>query len=94
MDPLNNPAPAAAAPELRDRDSIPDRFKWDLTHIFPGWDQWQRAYEELETKIAAYAALQGTLDKGSGHLLAAMKLSDDKSQKQLVENYIQDLKIN
>ena len=92
MDPLNSPAPAPAAPELRDRGSIPDRFKWDLTHIFPGWDEWQRAYAELETKIAAYAALQGTLDRGGGHLLAAMKLSDDIGQLTYKVWYFASLK--
>jgi len=92
MDPLNFPAQAPAAPELRDRDSIPDRFKWDLTHIFPGWDQWQGAYSELETKIAAYAALQGTLDKGSAHLLTVMKLSDDIGQLTYKVWYFASLK--
>jgi oligoendopeptidase F len=92
MDPLNASAPAPAAPELRDRDSIPDRFKWDLTHIFPGWDQWQSAYEELESKIGAYAALQGTLDKGATHLLAVMKLSDDIGQLTYKVWYFASLK--
>ncbi len=32
---------APAAPPLRDRDSIPDRFKWNLTNIFADWDEWQ-----------------------------------------------------
>ena len=74
------PADTAAAPLLRDRLDIPDRFKWNLTHIFPGWPAWQAAYDELETKIGAYAALQGTHAQGPATLLAAMKLSDDIGQ--------------
>ena len=54
-------ADAPAAPLLRDRTDIPARFKWNLTHIFAGWQEWQAAYRELETSIAAYATLQGTL---------------------------------
>src|SRR5881628_1403688 len=73
-------AEAPAAPHLRDRSHIPDRFKWDLTDIFPGWAEWQRACEDLEVKIGGYAALQGTLAKGPDRLLAAMKLSDDIGQ--------------
>jgi oligoendopeptidase F len=92
MDSLNASAPAPAAPELRDRDSIPDRFKWDLTDIFPGWDAWQRAYAELETKIGAYAALQGTLDKGGDQLLTVMKLSDDIGQLTYKVWYFASLK--
>src|SRR6266853_1766025 len=61
-------AEAAAAPQLRDRSEIPDRFKWNLTHIFPDWSAWQAAFEELDTKIGAYAALQGTLAKGAERL--------------------------
>src|SRR4029077_10084213 len=79
---MNSPltAEAPAAPHLRDRTNIPDRFKWNLNDIFPDWDAWQRAYDELETRIGAYAALQGTLAQGADRLLAAMQLSDDIGQ--------------
>jgi oligoendopeptidase F len=74
------PAEAGAATELRDRTSIPDRFKWNLQQIFESWDAWHAAYNELETKIAAFAALQGTLAHGPERLLAAKKLADDIGQ--------------
>jgi oligoendopeptidase F len=79
MDSLG-PAEAPAAPQLRDRADIPDRFKWNLTHIFADWAEWQRGYDELDVKIGGYAALQGTLAQGGDRLLAAMKLSDDIGQ--------------
>ena len=74
------PAEAPAAPPLRDRQTIPDRFKWNLTHIYPDWETWKRAYDELELKTSAYGALQGTLAKGPEPLLAAFKLSDEIGQ--------------
>jgi oligoendopeptidase F len=74
------PAEAPAAPALRERDAIPDRFKWDLTHIFPDWTAWDAAYEDLDRKIAAFAGLQGTLARGAEALLAALKLRDDIGQ--------------
>ena len=77
------PAEAPAAPPLRDRGAIPDRFKWNLTHIFPDADAWKRAYDELDTKISAYAALQGTLAQGppdGNRLLAAYRISDEIGQ--------------
>ena len=46
------PAEAPAALQLRDRHEIPDRFKWNLGHIFRDWDAWKTAYDELERKIA------------------------------------------
>jgi oligoendopeptidase F len=71
------PADAAVAPPLRQRSDIPDRFKWNLAHIFPNWDAWTAAYDELDGKIARYAALQGSLATGAAALLAALTLSDD-----------------
>src|SRR5712691_4955899 len=91
MDSLST-AEAPAAPHLRDRSDIPDRFKWDLTDIFPGWAEWQRACEDLEVKIGGYAALQGTLAKGPDRLLAAMKLSDDIGQLTYKVLYFASLK--
>jgi oligoendopeptidase F len=85
-------AEAAPAPQLRDRNEIPDRFKWNLTHIFPDWDAWRRAYDDLEIKIGAYAALQGSIAKGPARLLAAMKLSDDIGQLTYKVWYFASLK--
>src|SRR5262245_62245540 len=73
-------ADAPAVPQLRDRADIPARFKWNLTHIFDDWSQWEAAYQTLDTRIGDYAALQGTLGKGADHLLAAMRLSDEIGQ--------------
>jgi oligoendopeptidase F len=67
---------APAAPALRDRADIPERFKWNLTHIFSDWGQWQAAYDELDVKIDAFAALRGTLSAGPERLLAALRLRD------------------
>ena len=86
------PATASAAPRLCDRTDVPDRFKWNLTHIFPDWSAWQRAYDELERKIAAYAALQGTLATGPDRLLAAYRLRDDIGQLEYKVWYFAALK--
>jgi oligoendopeptidase F len=87
-----SPVEAAAAPELRERVEIPDRFKWNLTHIFGNWEEWQEAYEDLEVKIGAYAALQGTLAQGPDQLMAAMKLADDIGQLTYKVWYFASLK--
>lgn len=68
------------APTLRERDQIPDQFKWDLGRIFPDWDAWQVAYEDLDRKIAAFARLRGTLSSGAKALLTALQLRDDVGQ--------------
>jgi len=86
------PAEAPAAPQFKSRSDIPDRFKWNLQHIFPDWPAWQAAFDDLETKIAAYAALQGSLAKGADQLLAAMRLSDDIGQLTYKVWYFASLK--
>jgi oligoendopeptidase F len=77
---LLKPAEAPAAPALRERDQIPDRFKWNLTHIFPDWPAWEAAYRDLDQKIVAFGALQGTLAKGGDALLGALQLRDEIGQ--------------
>jgi oligoendopeptidase F len=78
---MHSPATAAsAATELRDREQIPERFKWNLTHIFSDWTAWQAAYDDLDAKIAQFAALQGTLEGGPTPLLAALRLRDEIGQ--------------
>jgi oligoendopeptidase F len=79
MDPLAR-AEAPSAPPLRDRREIPDRFKWNLAHIFSGWPEWEAAYAELDRKIAEYAALEGTLGQGADALLRTLTLADDIGQ--------------
>ena len=70
---------APAAPPLRDRDSIPERFKWNLRNIFGTWEEWESAYAELDRKIDTFAALQGTLARAGG-LLSALRLRDEIGQ--------------
>ena len=91
MDPVA-PAEAPAAPSLRDRADIPERFKWSLTDIFPDWSAWQAAYDELGAKIGAFAALQGTLEQGPEGLLAALRLRDDIGQLSYKVWYFPSLK--
>src|SRR5438128_198325 len=86
------PAETAAAPQLRERHAIPDRFKWNLAHIFSSWEAWKAAYDELDRKIGAYAALQGTLAQGPDQLLAALKLADDIGQLEYKVWYFAALK--
>jgi len=87
-----SPAEAPAAPAQRTRDQIEDRFKWNLSHIFSDWDAWQRAYDELDRKIAQYASLQGTLKGGPDKLLTALTLSDDIGQLEYKVWYFPSLK--
>ena len=62
---------------LRNRDDIPQRYKWDLTAICRDWDNWSESYRKLESAIEAFKAFQGTLSQGAGRLLAAFRAMDE-----------------
>ena len=61
---------------LPPRDAIPSRYTWDLTAICRDWDEWTRAYGDLESEITAFAGLQGTLAQGADYLLTAFRAMD------------------
>ena len=82
--PFSHPSDVATPepPQLRSRrrEEIPDRFKWNLSDIFPDWTGWESGYKELEAGIARYAALKGSLSGGAEALLRAFRLSEELGQ--------------
>jgi len=66
-----------ARPQTLNRDSIPDRYKWDFTHIYPDWDAWEQDMARLEAMMDEYADLEGTLSQGPDQVLTAYQLSDE-----------------
>ena len=73
---LYSPADGTATATLREREEIPDRYKWNLTTIFSDWAAWDAGYAELDARVARFAAMQGSLAGGAAHLLAALQLRD------------------
>ncbi|MCB2229103.1 oligoendopeptidase F [bacterium] len=66
-----------AGPYGLDRDSIPDKYKWDFTDIYASWDEWRAGMAQLEQLMDQYAALEGTLAQGPDQILKAYKLGDE-----------------
>ncbi len=64
----------------RRREDVPDHFKWNLADIFPGWEEWEAGYKQLEAGIPKYEALKGTLSGGPENLLKAFRLSEALGQ--------------
>ncbi|GAB4337906.1 MAG: oligoendopeptidase F [Calditrichia bacterium] len=59
------------------RDEIPEKYKWNLSDIYPNWEAWEKGYAELEKKMDEIASLKGTLKTGPEQLLKAQKLQDE-----------------
>jgi len=64
----------------RRREDVPERFKWNLSDIFPDWNEWEAGYKRLESGIDRYASLKGTLAEGADALLKAFRLSEELGQ--------------
>jgi oligoendopeptidase F len=80
FDPSDVATPEPPQTRSRRRDEIPERFKWNLTDIFPDWETWEEGYKRLEAGIERYAALKGTLASGPDKLLEAFRLSEELGQ--------------
>ena len=60
------------------RETIPSRYKWDLSAICRSWDDWQQLYGRLDSAIGAFQRFQGTLASGGApRLLEAFRTMDD-----------------
>jgi oligoendopeptidase F len=71
---------APQAVVTRERRDIPPELTWDLSDIFPGWAEWERACAELGRRIDEFQARQGTLGRGPERLLSAMQAADALGQ--------------
>ena len=59
--------------QQRDRASIPDKYKWDLTHIYPSNAVWRAAKEKLEADIPSLRQFKGTLGTSPAALADALE---------------------
>lgn len=64
----------------RARAEIPERYRWDLSAIFPDLESWQRAFDDLSRGIDAFPAFKGTLAQGADRLLEALQANDALDQ--------------
>ncbi len=65
-----------AAPVLRERDRarIPDRYKWDLTHIYPDDHEWLEAKKQFVERLPEIERYKGRLMESAQVLLACFDL--------------------
>ncbi|HSQ69382.1 MAG TPA: oligoendopeptidase F [Steroidobacteraceae bacterium] len=56
-----------------ERADIPDRYKWDLSALYAGEQQWIAAKKKINEDIPQLARWQGRLGESPATLLAAMK---------------------
>jgi len=72
----------AAKPQTQNRAEIPAEYKWDFTPIYPNWEAFEKDFKGLDTRIAAFTKLQGSLKKGPKAVLAAYQAMDEMGKLQ------------
>jgi oligoendopeptidase F len=67
-------------PDTRDRSEIPERYTWDLSHVYPDWQRWEADRVRLKELMDSYQELKGTLAEGPQRIVQASLLSDELGQ--------------
>ena len=63
--------------KTRRREEIPERFKWDLSAIFPSDEAWEAECESVRRDLEKFADFKGKLGASADALLGFLRLSDD-----------------
>ena len=58
--------------QVGDRSKIADKYKWDLTHIYPSDADWKQAKERIAAEISSIQKFKGTLGKSAQQLFGCL----------------------
>lgn len=74
---MSSPATPTVVPA---RESLDQKYTWDVSSIFRDWAAWEAAFAEFDRGIEAYKGYEGTLSRGSDQLLRALRDRDALGQ--------------
>ena len=75
------------AAQERDRSKVSDKYKWDLTHIYPSDEAWRSAKDKLVAEIPKIKEFKGTLGSSAARLADALELGSRLS-KEFARAYV------
>src|SRR5437868_10709506 len=75
-----------AGAQSRDRSQTPDKFKWNLTEIYPSDAAWRAAKDKLSAELPTLHRFQGKLAASAVSLADALELQAGFS-KELARLY-------
>jgi len=64
-------------PNTLDRKKIDQQFKWNFTHIYASWEDWQKDFDKLKEELKSLEGMKGKLKTGAKSLLSAFVLMDE-----------------
>ena len=80
--PTDTTAAEGERPATRVRAEIPAEYRWDFSAIYPGWPAWEVDMQRMETLMADFVKLRGTLKGGPAALLTAYRAFDEIGKLQ------------
>ncbi len=66
----------AGRAQQQERSAVPDKYKWDLSQIYPNDQAWRAAKDKLASEIPALRAFKGTLASSGQKLADALELAN------------------
>jgi oligoendopeptidase F len=67
--------------QQKERKSVPDRYKWDLSQIYPSDQAWRAAKEKLAAELPAIRGFKDTLGSSAQKLADALELTTRLSKE-------------
>src|SRR4030095_42131 len=66
--------------QQQERTSVPEKYKWDLSQIYPGDQAWRAAKDKLVSAVPAVRAFQGKLGSSAKQLADVLELGSRLSK--------------
>lgn len=63
------------------RDQIPEKYKWDLSQMFPSNEAWEKEKQALENELPKFQQYKGNLSKSAETLLSCLNLYSKTAQR-------------
>lgn len=63
------------------RDNAPDKYKWDLSHIYKSKSDWKKAKDDISKNIPVLASYKGHLGESSQKFYEALRLFADTDKE-------------
>jgi len=64
-----------AVSQMKVREELPEKYKWDLSHLYATDDVWKTEKERLQQKMKEAASYKGKLTQSANVLLQALELN-------------------
>ncbi|HEX6976517.1 MAG TPA: oligoendopeptidase F [Vicinamibacterales bacterium] len=74
-------ASLAGVAQQQERSQVPDKYKWDLTKIYPSDQAWRSAKDALVAELPTIAPFKGTLASSPQRLADALELGSRLSKE-------------